>query len=209
MDRQARQPGCPVASCNFLAACQPAFRTSTPSRCQPPGTTLLQAVVAQHPATGPVHQTFCVARASARLCSAGLCSAGPCFAGLCFAGALPPRALCPWAWGVPRLALPRIRLRRDQCAWVDPARVGLPRPRRAAARWARRRRSPPPPWPPGDVPPGQVDQRRDPVPVAEQVDQVQAEPGEPGQRPGDPRAARQFPPRRSGRPMVAMVPLSW
>src|ERR1700722_10360674 len=41
--------------------------------------------------------------------------------------------------------------------------------------------------PPGEVAPGQVDQRRDPVPAAEQIQQVQAEPGQPRERPGEPR----------------------
>ena len=52
--------------------------------------------------------------------------------------------------------------------------------------------------PPGEVAPGQVDQRGDPVPAAEQVEQVQAEPGEPGQRPGDPRAPGAVARPRSG-----------
>src|SRR5262249_43446222 len=35
---------------------------------------------------------------------------------------------------------------------------------------------------PGQVPPGEVDQRRDPVPAAEQGDQVQPQPAKPGER---------------------------
>src|SRR6516162_6407536 len=43
---------------------------------------------------------------------------------------------------------------------------------------------------PGDVPEGQVDQRRHAVPPAEQVDQVQGEPGQPGERAAQPQPAQ-------------------
>src|SRR6266699_1263322 len=45
---------------------------------------------------------------------------------------------------------------------------------------------------PGQVAPGQVDQRGDPVPVAEQPDQVQYQPGEPGDGALDLYPARQL-----------------
>ncbi len=45
---------------------------------------------------------------------------------------------------------------------------------------------------PGDVPPGQVDQRGDPVPAAQQVHQVQREPGQPGQRAASAAGRRQL-----------------
>src|SRR6516164_4601731 len=46
--------------------------------------------------------------------------------------------------------------------------------------------------PPGEVAPGQVDQRGDPVAPAEQGDQVQREPGEPGERAVDAHPARKL-----------------
>src|SRR6266516_5950579 len=62
---------------------------------------------------------------------------------------------------------------------------------------------------PAHVAPGQVDQRGQPVAAAEQRDQVQAEPGQPGQRPAYPDAARQLddraaPPDRRHDPLVVV-----
>jgi len=45
---------------------------------------------------------------------------------------------------------------------------------------------------PGQVPPGEIDQGGDPVAVAEQGDQVQRQPGQPGDRAADPDPARQL-----------------
>ena len=45
--------------------------------------------------------------------------------------------------------------------------------------------------------------------LPEQVEQVQAEPGEPGERPGDPQRRWASSTTADRRPIVAMVPLSW
>src|ERR1700749_4640069 len=100
-----------------------------PSRCQPPGTTLLQAVVVRFGLPGPFTRRFRCPRVLGQLGNI-------------------------LGWLVPH---------------DHPAAVA-----------------------PGDVPPGQVDQRGDPVPAAEQVHQVQGEPGEPGERPSDAGAAREL-----------------
>src|SRR4029077_1878739 len=50
---------------------------------------------------------------------------------------------------------------------------------------------------PGQVPPGQVDERRDPVPAAQQCHEMQSEPGQPGERSGGTDPAWQLDHRRA------------